>query len=96
MYSHLHHTLPYFALPLQTEKADKIKAEYAKAMETIDQLRGVNRTKAEQMKEITQLQQAQESARLRVLDLERKLRGLEVNIVEELEKSLPNDIFGIK
>ena len=64
-------------------------------METIDQLRGVNRTKAEQMKEITQLQQAQESARLRVLDLERKLQGLEVNIVEELEKSLP-DIFGMK
>ena len=64
-------------------------------METIDQLRGVNRTKAEQMKEITQLQQAQESARLRVLDLERKLQGLEVNIVEELEKSLP-DIFGLK
>ena len=64
-------------------------------METIDQLRGVDRTKAEQMKEITQLQQAQESARLRVLDLERKLQGLEVNIVEELEKSLP-DIFGMK
>ena len=64
-------------------------------MLTIDQLQGINRSREEQMAEIGHLQQAQEDARLRVLELERKLKGLEVNIFEELDKSLPRELLGI-
>ncbi len=77
------------------EKTAKIKAEYTKAMNAIDQLRGVNRTKAEQMVEIDQLQKAQESARLRVLDLQMKLKTLEAGIFEEMDRLLPKELLGM-
>ena len=82
-------------LSSQEEKAEKIKAEYTKAMNTIDQLRGMNRTKAEQMAELEQIQEAQEKARLRVLDLEKKLKALETSIMEEMDRSLPKELLGI-
>ena len=66
-------------------KFDHIRQSYDKAINTIDNLKGSNKSTAEQMQEIESLNKEQETVISRVLNLEIKVKAFSNTVNDKIE-----------